>query len=184
MLSVESASLGELDALKIKAEVLLCRKINSNTLASLVNELDRPLRVCGVVLNTGEPGGGPFWVEIEEDGNKKISRQIVESAQVSESAEQQALFSKGTHFNPVELFLALRDKEGKPYELSNYVDEASGFVVNKNYKGQALRAMERPGLWNGSMAFWNTLFVEIPAELFTPVKAVNDLLKKEHQVSN
>lgn len=171
-----------LEALSKKASELLSRPLKVDNLGELMNELDRPLRVCGVVLNTGEPGGGPFWVELEENGKKVVRRQIVESAQVSSDEAQQALFAQGTHFNPVELFLALKDFKGNDFDLNSYVDEKSGFIVNKNYMGKPLTAMERPGLWNGAMAYWNTLFVEIPSELFSPVKAVNDLLKNEHQV--
>lgn len=184
ILQVEKESNENLEELSKKASELLSRPLEVESLKELKNELNRPLRVCGVVLNTGEPGGGPFWVELEENGKKVVRRQIVESAQVSKDENQQALFSQGTHFNPVELFLALKDYQGNDFDLDSYVDEKSGFIVNKSYLGKPLTAMERPGLWNGAMAFWNTLFVEIPSELFSPVKAVNDLLKSEHQVKN
>jgi hypothetical protein len=184
LIQIEKAQENSLSELSIVASQLLSKEFDVNTLDELKNELNRPLRVCGVVLNTGEPGGGPFWVELEENGKKAVRRQIVESAQVSSDKDQQTLFSQGTHFNPVELFLALKDYKGEDFELSSYVDEKSGFVVNKSYLGKPLTAMERPGLWNGAMAFWNTLFVEIPSELFSPVKSMNDLLKQEHQVEN
>ncbi len=139
----------------------------------------RPLRVCGVVRNEGEPGGGPFWVR-GRDG--RLARQIVEGAEVDLSdAAQKALWSSGTHFNPVDLVLSLRDGEGRPWDLSKFVDEAAVFVSKKSHEGVPLLALERPGLWNGAMAFWNTLFVEVPIETFAPVKTVLDLLRPEHR---
>lgn len=139
----------------------------------------RPQRVCGVVRNEGEPGGGPFWVR-GRDG--RLARQIVESAEVDLSdPAQKALWSSGTHFNPVDLVLSLRDGEGRPWDLSRFVDESAVFVSKKSHEGVPLFALERPGLWNGAMAFWNTLFVEVPIETFAPVKTVLDLLRPEHR---
>ena len=147
--------------------------------AWVLARLERPLRVCGVVRNQGEPGGGPFWVR-SRDG--RLSRQIVESAEVDLSdVRQKALWSAGTHFNPVDLVLALRDAAGRPWDLSRFVDEAAVFVSRKSHGGAELLALERPGLWNGAMAFWNTLFVEVPIETFAPVKSVLDLLRPEHR---
>lgn len=141
--------------------------------------LARPLRVCGVVRNQGEPGGGPFWVR-GRDG--RLSRQIVESAEVDlADPAQRALWSSGTHFNPVDLVLSLRDGDGRPWDLSRYVDEEAVFVSRKSHAGADLLALERPGLWNGAMAFWNTLFVEVPIETFAPVKSFLDLLRPEHR---
>ncbi|MBK8597062.1 MAG: DUF4301 family protein [Holophagales bacterium] len=141
--------------------------------------LERPLRVCGVVRNQGEPGGGPFWVR-GRDG--RLSRQIVESAEVDlADPAQKALWAAGTHFNPVDLVLSLRDASGRPWDLSRFVDEEAVFVSKKSHGGVALLALERPGLWNGAMAFWNTLFVEVPIETFAPVKSVLDLLRPEHR---
>ncbi len=141
--------------------------------------LDRPLRVCGVVRNQGEPGGGPFWVR-SRDG--RLSRQIVESAEVDlADPAQEALWASGTHFNPVDLVLSLRDASGRPWDLSRFVDDEAVFVSKKSYGGAELLALERPGLWNGAMAFWNTLFVEVPIETFAPVKSVLDLLRPEHR---
>ncbi|HZE98187.1 MAG TPA: DUF4301 family protein [Planctomycetota bacterium] len=138
--------------------------------------LHRPLRVCGVVANAGEPGGGPFWV----DGSGGPSLQIVESAQVdAKDPAQKALFESSTHFNPVDLACGLQDEEGKPYDLSRYVDERASFVAKKSQGGKTLLALERPGLWNGTMAGWNTLFVEVPLITFNPVKTLSDLLRKE-----
>lgn len=140
---------------------------------------ERPLRVCGVVRNEGEPGGGPFWVR-SRDG--RLSRQIVESAEVDLSdPARKALWGSGTHFNPVDLVLSLRDGEGRPWDLSKFVDESAVFVSRKSHEGVPLLALERPGLWNGAMAFWNTLFVEVPIATFAPVKTVLDLLRPEHR---
>lgn len=141
--------------------------------------LDRPLRVCGMVENAGEPGGGPFWVR-NQDG--EVTGQIIEGAQVdSTSADQMAIWGSSTHFNPVDLVCGLRDRHGKPYHLADSVDPTTAFVTEKSHHGQSLRALERPGLWNGSMALWNTAFVEVPLSTFTPVKTVFDLLRPEHQ---
>ena len=137
-------------------------------------KLNRPIRVCGVVKNTGEPGGGPFLVR-EADGS--ISRQILESTQISDPA----LMAKSTHFNPVDLVCAIRDYEGKPFDLPKYVDPQTGFISNKSKDGKELLALELPGLWNGAMAKWNTIFVEVPVSTFNPVKTVNDLLREQHQ---
>ena len=136
--------------------------------------LARPLRVCGVVKNTGEPGGGPFLVR-EEDGT--ISCQILESSQISDPS----LMQQATHFNPVDLVCATRDMEGKPYHLPDFVDEKTGFISHKSKDGKELLALELPGLWNGAMSRWNTIFVEVPISTFNPVKTVNDLLRAEHQ---
>ena len=137
-------------------------------------KLNRPIRVCGVVKNTGEPGGGPFLVR-EADGS--ISCQILESTQISDPA----LMAKSTHFNPVDLVCAIRDYEGKPFDLPKYVDPQTGFISNKSKDGKELLALELPGLWNGAMSKWNTIFVEVPVSTFNPVKTVNDLLREQHQ---
>ena len=137
-------------------------------------KLNRPIRVCGVVKNTGEPGGGPFLVR-EADGS--ISCQILESTQISDPA----LMAKSTHFNPVDLVCAIRDYEGKPFDLPKYVDPQTGFISNKSKDGKELLALELPGLWNGAMSRWNTIFVEVPVSTFNPVKTVNDLLREQHQ---
>jgi hypothetical protein len=145
----------------------------------LVGRLRRPLRACGVVRNTGEPGGGPFWV-CERDGTRTL--QIVERAQVDAgSKEQKGIFEAATHFNPVDIACGLRDDRGAPFDLSRYVDDDAVILTGKSFGGRELRALERPGLWNGAMAGWNTVFVEAPAFTFTPVKTVNDLLRPEHQ---
>lgn len=140
--------------------------------------LNRPIRVCGMVKNEGEPGGGPFWVKRGEIA----TLQIVESAQVSqEDPEQQALFASGTHFNPVDIVCGVRNYKGEKFDLMKYRDEETGFITEKSHEGKKLKTMELPGLWNGSMAHWNTLFVEVPLATFNPVKTVMDLLKDSHQ---
>lgn len=146
----------------------------------LHDRLHRPLRVCGVVENRGEPGGGPFWIE---RGTGEVSAQIVERAELGMAPDpaQEAVFASSTHFNPVQIALALRDVLGVAYDLRRYVDERAVFIARKSHAGRELLALERPGLWNGAMAGWNTVFVEVPAETFAPVKTVFDLLRPEHQ---
>jgi hypothetical protein len=142
------------------------------------SDWDRPVRVAGVVANTGEPGGGPFWV----DGPEGPSLQIVESAQMDLSEPSQAAaFKAATHFNPVDLVCRLTDPQGRPFALDDYIDPAAVFVSKKSHLGRPLLALERPGLWNGAMAHWKTVFVEVPLETFNPVKTVADLLKPAHQ---
>jgi hypothetical protein len=141
--------------------------------------LERPLRVVGVVRNTGEPGGGPFWVRGSDGG---CSLQIIESAQVDQREPgQREIFAASTHFNPVFMACGVRDHSGAPYDLRRFVDPSAVFIARKSKDGRALQALERPGLWNGAMAHWHTVFVEIPLETFTPVKTVNDLLRPAHQ---
>ena len=150
--------------------------------ALLAAALDRPLRVCGMVRNQGEPGGGPFWARSSAEAGGGISPQIVEASQVDpRDPGQQAILRSSTHFNPVDLVCALRDRHGAPYDLDLYVDPATVFISAKTFEGRPLKALERPGLWNGAMAEWNTLFVEVPDATFAPVKTVLDLLRPEHQ---
>ncbi len=145
----------------------------------LLNRLNRPMRVCGMVKNKGEPGGGPFWVE-GKDGS--LSVQIVESAEVnSQSKEQQEIWGSSSHFNPVDLVCAVRDFRGNPFSLKNYVNPEAVFISQKSKEGRDLKSLELPGLWNGAMAEWITLFVEVPITTFNPVKMINDLLKSDHQ---
>jgi len=147
--------------------------------ALLLDRLNRPLRVCGVVPNTGEPGGGPFWVR-GRDG--LISLQIVEAAQIDPHDEKQQLVRKSsTHFNPVDLVCGVSDSSGRPFDLPGFVDRDAAIVTAKSERGREIRALELPGLWNGAMAGWNTVFVEVPIETFSPVKTVLDLLRDEHQ---
>ncbi|MCB7481677.1 DUF4301 family protein [Christiangramia sediminis] len=146
---------------------------------NLMEKLHRPLRVCGMVKNEGEPGGGPFLVK---DKNGEISLQIIEGAQIdNDNPEQAKTAREATHFNPVDIVCSLRDHKGEAYDLNEYVDEDMSFIADKTKDGKPLKALERPGLWNGGMAKWNTVFVEVPVETFNPVKTVSDLLKESHQ---
>ncbi|MEY3398070.1 MAG: hypothetical protein RL220_664 [Bacteroidota bacterium] len=141
--------------------------------------LDRPLRVCGMVRNEGEPGGGPFWVKMP-DG--QISKQIVEKNQVDlHDVMQSRIADNATHFNPVDIVCSFRNRHGEAYALEDFVDHGTGIVTDKFHQGKVIRALELPGLWNGSMALWNTLFCEVPVSTFNPVKTVNDLLRSGHQ---
>lgn len=145
----------------------------------VISKLDRPTRVCGMVRNEGEPGGGPFWVK-NQDGS--VSLQIVESAQIDmDDAEQKAIAHSATHFNPVDLVCGVKNRAGELYDLKQFVDPLTGFITQKSKDGKELKAQELPGLWNGAMANWNTLFVEVPLITFNPVKTVNDLLREQHQ---
>ena len=150
-----------------------------HTVAYLRRKFNRPMRVCGMVRNVGEPGGGPF-VAYNSDGTTSL--QILESSQIDMSDARSAeMFSKGTHFNPVDLVCAIRDYNGMPFDLTAFTDPATGFVSHKSKDGRDLLALELPGLWNGAMSDWLTMFVEVPLETFDPVKTVNDLLRPQHQ---
>jgi len=145
----------------------------------LFERLHRPIRVCGMVINEGEPGGGPFWI-INADG--ATSLQIVESAQIDmKNPEQKNLFQKATHFNPVDLVCGVKDYQGNKFNLKQFRDAKTGLISKKSKDGKDLKAQELPGLWNGAMADWNTVFLEVPLITFNPVKTVNDLLRREHQ---
>jgi len=142
---------------------------------SLINS---PIRVCGMVKNQGEPGGGPFWVQ--KGSNQSL--QIVESAQIDlENPQSKEIFESSTHFNPVFMVCLKKDLNGNPVKLKDYIDQDAFFVAEKSLQGRSLRALEHPGLWNGAMAEWLTLFVEIPPQSFSPVKTVNDLLREAHR---
>lgn len=164
---------------------LFCRKSDIKQLedAELViylrGKLNRPMRVCGVVKNVGEPGGGPFLC-YNADGT--VSLQILESSQIDTSNDKYVeMFKNGTHFNPVDLVCGIRDYKGGRFHLPDYVDKSTGFISSKSKGGRELKALELPGLWNGAMSDWNTVFVEVPIETFNPVKTVNDLLRPQHQ---
>lgn len=145
----------------------------------LRKKLNRPMRVCGVVKNVGEPGGGPF-LAYNPDGS--ISLQILESSQIDKNnPEYMKMFTEGTHFNPVDLVCGIRDYKGEKFDLPKFVDPATGFISYKSKNGKELKALELPGLWNGAMSDWSTIFVEVPLETFNPVKTVCDLLRPEHQ---
>jgi hypothetical protein len=145
----------------------------------LKTKLNRPIRICGMVKNVGEPGGGPFWAE-NQDGTTSL--QVVESAQIDlTNPDQKDIFDKATHFNPVDLICSMKDYKGNKFNLLDFRDPLTGFITQKSQSGKDLKAQELPGLWNGAMSDWNTLFVEVPLITFNPVKTVNDLLRKEHQ---
>ena len=173
------------DIIRFVQNDLCCRKADIKELedADLViylkKKLNRPMRVCGVVKNVGEPGGGPF-LTYNQDGT--VSLQILESSQIDKSNEEyMRMFTEGTHFNPVDLVCAVKDYEGKPYNLPDFVDKTTGFISSKSKNGRELKALELPGLWNGAMSDWSTVFVEVPLGTFNPVKTVNDLLREQHQ---
>ena len=148
----------------------------------LKEKLNRPIRVCGMVKNEGEPGGGPFWVK-DENGN--ISLQIIESAQINtKNKKQKEILKESTHFNPVDLVCGVKDYKGKKFDLTKFVDPNAAFITKKTQSGKDIKGLELPGLWNGSMSNWNTIFVEVPLITFNPVKTVNDLLKAPHQIKD
>ena len=155
----------------------LCCKLPEDASNELIiKTLDRPIRVCGMVKNEGEPGGGPFWVG-DEFGREQL--QIAESSQIAK--EDMHLMKEATHFNPVDLVCGVQRYDGTKYDLTKYTDPKTGFISSKSAGGRELRAQELPGLWNGAMANWNTIFVEVPISTFSPVKVVQDLLRPEHQ---
>ena len=173
------------EIIRFVQQKLCCRKADIKELedADLViylrHKLNRPMRVCGVVKNVGEPGGGPF-LTYNTDGT--VSLQILESSQIDKSNKQYMdMFTQGTHFNPVDLVCAIKDYEGNAFNLPDFVDKSTGFISSKSKNGKELKALELPGLWNGAMSDWSTVFVEVPLGTFNPVKTVNDLLRDQHQ---
>ena len=164
---------------------LCCHKPGINDLegaelvAYLKKKLNRPMRVCGVVKNVGEPGGGPF---LAYNSDSTVSLQILESSQIDkDNSDYTKMFTEGTHFNPVDLVCATKDYNGDKFNLPDFVDRSTGFISSKSKNGKELKALELPGLWNGAMSDWNTVFVEVPLSTFNPVKTVNDLLREQHQ---
>ncbi|MCQ2256770.1 MAG: DUF4301 family protein [Bacteroidaceae bacterium] len=173
------------EIIRFLRDELSCRNPELNQLEDaelaiyLRNKLNRPMRVCGMVKNVGEPGGGPF-LAYNQDGT--ISLQILESSQIDTANEEYLkMFQNGTHFNPVDLVCAVKDYKGNKFDLTKYVDPQTGFISSKSKDGKELKALELPGLWNGAMSDWNTIFVEVPLGTFNPVKTVNDLLRDQHQ---
>lgn len=173
------------EIIRFVQQELCCRKSDIKHLEDtelviyLKEKLNRPMRVCGVVKNVGEPGGGPF-LTYNQDGT--VSLQILESSQIDKNnQEYMKMFTTGTHFNPVDLVCAVKDYKGKSFNLPDFVDKATGFISSKSKDGKELKALELPGLWNGAMSDWNTVFVEVPLATFNPVKTVNDLLREQHQ---
>ena len=169
------AGTADLEAVAAFVERDLCCKLQDKSREALRAKLNRPIRVCGMVRNEGEPGGGPFIVKDRRDGS--LQCQILESSQI----EDKSLMQSATHFNPVDLVCGLRDYQGQPFDLKKYVDPLTAFISQKSKDGKELQALELPGLWNGAMSDWNTIFVEVPIETFNPVKTVNDLLRPQHQ---
>ena len=170
---------GTADVQKVETfiEQKLCTKLPAERDAALlITILDRPIRVCGMVRNEGEPGGGPFWVT-NPDGTQSL--QIAESSQIA--PEDMPLMKSATHFNPVDLVCGVRRADGSKFDLTKYTDPETGFISSKSSGGRELRAQELPGLWNGAMAKWNTIFVDVPISTFSPVKVVQDLLRPQHQ---
>ncbi|HEY1192934.1 DUF4301 family protein [Flavobacterium sp.] len=168
---------------KEKLNIEMNEDFNKFTLENKINKikevLDRPIRVCGMVKNEGEPGGGPFWV-MNEKGNASL--QIVETSQVDLTNKKQlSILAEATHFNPVDLVCSIKNYKNENFDLLNFVDQNAGFIVEKSVEGKTVRSYELPGLWNGSMAYWLTVFVAVPLITFNPVKTVNDLLKAAHQ---
>ena len=148
--------------------------------AYMFDKLNRPIRVCGMVKNEGEPGGGPFWVD-NKNGTGTQSLQIIEESQIdTASSKQKEIWARSTHFNPVDLVCGVRDYRSQKFNLHDFVDGSTFIISKKSDRGRELKSLELPGLWNGSMAFWNTIFVEVPIETFNPVKTVTDLLRPQH----
>ncbi len=171
------AGTGDLEPIAEFIRRELCVKLPERCDAALLRSvLDRPIRVCGMVRNEGEPGGGPFWVA-NPDGTESL--QIAESSQIA--PDDMPLMKSATHFNPVDLVCGVRRADGSKYDLREYVDPATGFISSKSSGGRELRAQELPGLWNGAMARWNTVFVDVPVSTFSPVKTVLDLLRPQHR---
>ena len=177
----KGATESELEEIADFVENCLCTAPKGNKVDAeyLRRKLNRPMRVCGVVKNVGEPGGGPF-LTYNQDGT--VSLQILESSQIDTNNEAyMKMFTQGTHFNPVDLVCAVRDYKGQPFNLPDFVDKTTGFISSKSKGGKELKALELPGLWNGAMSDWSTIFVEVPLGTFNPVKTVNDLLRDQHQ---
>ena len=151
----------------------------SDAIAFIQGKLNRPIRTCGIVKNEGEPGGGPFYI-LNDDGTQSL--QIVEPPQIDRKDNDQNTIAEGaSHFSPTDLVCAVRDYKGGKFDLKNHVDPSTGFISQKSKDGRDLKAQELPGLWNGSMSNWNTIFVEVSVTTFNPVKTVNDLLRPQHQ---
>lgn len=174
-----------IDMVKFLQRNLCCRNDDLKNLEDselaiyLIHKFNRPIRVCGMVKNQGEPGGGPFWA-YNNDGS--YSLQILESSQIDKNNEEnKKMFESGTYFNPVDIVCGLKDYKGEKFNLPDFIDKNTGFISSKSKNGKELRALELPGLWNGAMSDWITIFADVPVETFNPVKTVNDLLREQHQ---
>lgn len=174
---IQNPSLDGLKELNKSFQILTEDEFEKISTADIKEILNRPFRVCGMVRNEGQPGGGPFWV----DDNGKISKQIIEKSQISMNGDQYRLMVQSTYFNPVMIVAVTKDANDNAFDLKQFRDESKFFVVKKKYKGQDIYFSELPGLWNGSMANWNSIFVEIPSDTFSPVKTVLDLLDASHK---
>jgi ribosomal protein S18 len=179
---IDSKQIDEIKNYCSRINIIFPRSITRQSLKqqkqNIFSSLNRPLRVCAIVRNEGEPGGAPFWVD-ERDGNQTL--QIVESGHVDKSSpKQMAVWSAAQYFNPVDLVCCMKNYRGEKFNLDSYVNRDAYLITMKNEKGRSLKALESPGLWNGGMAYWNTIFVELPIIVFNPVKTVNDLLRPEH----
>lgn len=172
----KNPTLSKLKKLNNKYQFLTSEEVEKADSITINNIINRPTRVCGMVKNSGAPGGGPFW--IEKDGI--VSKQIIEKVQISNDKDQQMILCESSHFNPVFIIASVKDLEGNKFDLLNYRDDSAYFVVEKMHMGKTIRYRELPGLWNGSMSNWNTIFFEISSEVFSPVKSVLDLLNPLH----
>ncbi|MBR2369721.1 MAG: DUF4301 family protein [Paludibacteraceae bacterium] len=183
-LSVNEVTLSQIEGfaakiLNIRFSMTYFSRSLRERISYISRKLNRPIRVCGMVRNEGEPGGGPYWVR-NEHGHKNL--QIIEASQIDfQNPFQVEMVQKSSHFNPVDIICAVRNYKGNKFNLKNYIDKKTGFISQKKQNGIDMTIQELPGLWNGSMADWNTIFIEVPVETFTPVKTMADLLRKEHQ---
>ena len=173
---IENPTLINLKELNNQFQFLSESQIEKIDINILKEELNKPIRVCGMVKNEGQPGGGPFWI----NENGELTKQIIEKAQINNVPEQYKIMIQSTHFNPVMIAAITKDVDEIKFDLTNFVDESKYFIVDKTQNGKKINYIELPGLWNGSMANWNTIFVEIPSDTFSPVKTVLDLLDKAH----
>ena len=183
---IDSKQIDEIKNYCSRINIIFPRSITRQSLKqqkqNIFSSLNRPLRVCAIVRNEGEPGGAPFWVD-ERDGNQTL--QIVESGHVDKSSpKQMAVWSAAQYFNPVDLVCCMKNYRGENFNLDDYVNKDAYLITMKNEKGRSLKALESPGLWNGGMAYWNTIFVELPIIVFNPVKTVKDLLRPEHKTKS
>jgi hypothetical protein len=174
---LKNPSFSDFEALNLRYQLYDPSIIGELTINEMKNLLNRPTRVCGMVRNEGQPGGGPFWVK----DNGVSTKQIVEKAQITMRGKQYRLMVQSAYFNPVMIVASTKDIDGNKFDLQEFKDESKFFVVKKKYRGQDIKFTELPGLWNGSMAHWNTIFVEIPSTTFSPVKTVLDLLEDAHR---
>jgi len=174
---VESPSIEGITLLNNEYQLFDANILKNMSIEEMLALLNRPSRVCGMVRNDGQPGGGPFWI----NDNGIISKQIIEKSQITMKGNQYRLMVQSTHFNPVMIVASPKDLNGNKFDLQDFKDESKFFVVKKKYKGQSISFTELPGLWNGSMAHWNSIFVEIPSVTFSPVKTVLDLLEDAHR---